>query len=388
MIIQLKDVVKLIGIIIISCCAIFVCTLFLNFNIDIVGVKASITSEQVMAFYNAKVLMGKVISAISGGCLLLTSVIMLFFYVKHYIDVHREELGILKALGYSNLKIAKGFWVFGFTIFVGTALGFCSSFALMPTFYKTMNEDAILPDVPLHFNIILMLYLIVLPTVAFALLAILYSYHKLKSPVLELLKGKSEAFGKKRKHRKLSENRKQRQTEMTFLQELRQSTVKSRHTLVFFIAFASFCYSDMMQMSFSMDELASPMFTAILISIGLILACTTLFLAITTVVNANTKTIALMKTFGYSLRECSGAILNGYRPIAYIGFAIGTIYQYALIKLMLSMYSKSLENIPEYNFDVKAFLVVLISFALIYEVIMSCYTARIKRISIKEIMLK
>jgi putative ABC transport system permease protein len=144
----------------------------------------------------------------------------------------------------------------------------------------------------------------------------------------------------------------------------------------------------MMQMSFSMDELASPMFAVILIAIGLILACTTLFLAITTVVSANTKTISMMRIFGYSLRECSDAILNGYRPIAYIGFAIGTIYQYALLKMMLSMFSKNVENIPEYNFDVKAFIIVLISFAFIYEVIMFCYAARIKKISIKEIMLK
>ena len=382
MIIQWKDAAKLLGVFIISCCAVFVCTLFLNFNIDIVRVKDLITSETTMAFYDAQVLMGKVISAVSGGCLFITSVIMLFFYIKHYIDVHKEELGILKALGYSNFKIAKGFWVFGFSVFMGTAVGFCSSFALMPTFYKVMNEDAILPKIPLHFNNELVLYMIALPTVAFVLLAIIYSYHKVKSPVLELLKGKSEVVGKKRKS-------KQRQhSERTFLQELKHSTVISRSSLIFFIAFASFCYSDMMQMSFSMDELASPMFTVILIVIGLILACTTLFLAITTVVNANTKTISMMNISGYSLRECSDAILNGYRPIAYIGFAIGTIYQYGLMKTMISMFSQSAENIPEYNFDVKAFIIVLISFAFIYEVIMSCYAARIKKISIKEIMLK
>ncbi len=382
MIIQWKDAAKLLGVFIISCCAVFVCTLFMNFNIDIVRVKDLITSETTMAFYDAQVLMGKVTSAVSGGCLFITSVIMLFFYIKHYIDVHKEELGILKALGYSNFKIAKGFWVFGFSIFMGTAVGFCSSFALMPTFYKVMNEDAILPKIPLHFNMVLVLYLIALPTVVFVLLAVIYSYYKLKSPVLELLKGKSEAVGKKRKSKQLQHS------ERTFLQELKQSTVKSRSSLIFFIAFASFCYSDMMQMSFSMEEFASPMFAVILIVIGLILACTTLFLAITTVVNANTKTISMMKIFGYSLRECSDAILNGYRPFAYIGFAIGTIYQYGLMKTMISMFSQSVENIQEYNFDVKAFIIVLISFAFIYEMIMFCYAARIKKISIKEIMLK
>ena len=381
MIIQIKDAAKLIGVSIIACCAVFVCTLFLNFNMDIVHVKDLIASAEVMAFYDAQVMMGKVTSAVSGGCLLLTTVIMLFFYIKHYIDVHKKELGILKALGYSNIKVAKGFWVFGFSIFIGTSIGFCSSFALMPTFYRVMNEDAILPEVPLHFHAILPLCLIVLPTVAFAALAIIYSYHKLNCSALDLLIGKSETKYKKKKQHQ------QQRTDKTFLQDLKQSTVRSRSSLIFFIAFASFCYADMMQMSFSMNEVASPMFAVILIVIGFILAFTTLFLAVTTVVNANTKTISMMKVFGYSLRECSGAILNGYRPIAYIGFAIGTIYQYGLMKSMLTIFSKTVESIPEYSFDIKAFIIVLISFMLIYEAIMFCYSASIKKISIKEIML-
>lgn len=45
MIISIKDSVKLIGIMIIAGCAVFVCTLFLNFNMDIVGIRDEITSE-------------------------------------------------------------------------------------------------------------------------------------------------------------------------------------------------------------------------------------------------------------------------------------------------------------------------------------------------------
>lgn len=382
MVIQLKDAIKLIGITIISCCAVFVCTLFLNFNIDIARIKELVTSEDAIALYNANVLMGKVTSAVSGGCLLLTSIVMLFFYIKHYIDSHKKELGILKALGYSNIKIAKGFWLFGVSIFIGTLAGFLSSFALMPLFYRVMNEDKIFPEIPLYFNLELAIYLIVLPTVFFSLLAIIYSYMKLKSPVLDLLRDKSTNIHIRAK------GKKQRYKEITFLEELKKSTVKGRFSLMFFIAFASFCYSAMMQMSFSMDELASMMFAVIMIAIGLILACTTLFLAITTVVNANTLTIAIMRVFGYSWSECGEAILNGYRPLAYIGFVIGTIYQYSLLKIMVSFFSESVEGVPEYNFDVKAFVIVLISFIIIYEFIMTCYSSRIKKISIKEVMLK
>ena len=107
MIVGIKDAAKLIGISVISCCAVFVCTLFLNFYFDILSVKNEITSELSMFYYNAQVSTAKVVCLVSGGCLFITSVVMLIFYIKHYIDTHKKELGILKALGYTNFKIAK-----------------------------------------------------------------------------------------------------------------------------------------------------------------------------------------------------------------------------------------------------------------------------------------
>lgn len=167
MVIGVKDAAKLIGISIISFCAVLVCTMFLNFNIDIVSIKENIVSKQAMIFYDAQVSTAKVVSMVSGGCLLITSLIMLIFYIKHYIDTHKKELGILKALGYSNLKIAKNFWVFGINVFIGTAIGFCGAFLLMPYFYKLQNEDNILPSISVNFHPILLLCLVVMPTVAF-----------------------------------------------------------------------------------------------------------------------------------------------------------------------------------------------------------------------------
>lgn len=382
MIVRLKDAFKLIGIMIISCCAVFVCTLFLNYNLDLDLVREQITGPQAMEYYDAQKMTIKVVVALSGGCLLLTSVILLLFYIRHYIDTHRKELGILKALGYSNFKIAKGFWVFGSSVFAGAGTGYCAAFAIMPYFYSIQNENGFFPDVPIHFNISVAVYLVIVPALAFALLAVGYGYRRLRCPVLQLLKDKAGLPGRSKR---IADNR---QRDMTFLQELKKSTVKSRTSLVFFIVFASFCYSSMMQMACSMDELASEMMSAIILVIGIVLACTTLFLAVTTVVNANTQTISMMKVFGYSFRECSSAILGGYRPMAYAGFMLGTVYQYALLKIMVSVVFKNIENVPDYSFDWTAFMLVLITFAVIYEVIMRGYTARIKRISVKEVMLE
>lgn len=377
MVVGIKDIFKMIGIMIISACAVFVCTLFMNFNIDIKGVKDQLSTETMLVFYDALVMTGKVVCALAGGCLLLTSVVLLCFYIKHYIDTHRKELGILKAMGYSNMRIAGGFWVFGFSVFIGTAIGYAGAHIIMPMFYEVQNDDSIIPEVIMHFQPSLMAWLIIFPSLLFAILSIFYSYMKLGTPVLDLLRGKE--VHKIKKHK--------RNSDYPFLLELKKNTVKQRKSLVFFIAFASFCYADMIQMSFSMDELASLLMGIMIMMIGMILAAVTLFLAITTVVKSNQKTIAMMKVFGYSIKDCTKAVLSGYRPIAYIGFVIGTVYQYGLLKLMVSVVFKDVANVPEYHFDIPVFIFTLLSFAILYEFIMYWYTRKMNKISIKEIML-
>ncbi len=84
-VVGIKDAAKLTGIFIIVCCAVLVCTLFLNFNIDIAGIRDEITSQQVMLFYEAQMYTVKVVCYVCGGCFLFTSVQMLFFYIKYYV---------------------------------------------------------------------------------------------------------------------------------------------------------------------------------------------------------------------------------------------------------------------------------------------------------------
>lgn len=382
MVVGIKDAAKLAGICIIACCAVFVCTLFLNYNIDIASIREQISSETVIGFYNAQVSTAKLVSSLCGFCLLATSAVMLAFYVRHYIDIHKKELGILKAIGYSNIKIARNFWVFGISVLIGGGIGYAGAFALMPRFYKVQNSDKILPDISVRFHPALFAALVVVPAVLLALLAIVYAFFKLKKPVLTLLKDSMRSrFGKPARGKNTNKER-------SFTDDLRRNTLRSKKVLVFFVIFSSFCFSSMTQMSFSMKDLASFMFAAMIMMIGLILACTMLFLAITAVINGNTKTIAMMRVFGYSQKECGRALLGGYRPAAYIGFVIGTVYQYIILKIAVEIIFKNIEGVPEYKFDIAAMFISLALFAVVYELVMYFYSERIKKISVKEIMLE
>lgn len=379
MVIGLKDAAKLVGISIIACCAVFVCTLFLNYNIDLAAMKDEILTEAGIIMYNAQISMGKVTAVVSGGCLVITSVIMLLFYVKNYIDTHGKELGILKALGYSNISIAKHFWVFGFSVLTGCVFGFILAFLYLPTFYDAQNAEGLFPDMPVSFHPLLAFFLIGVPTIIFVVISILFAHMKMKNPVLDLLREKQE-------YRTKTDGR---ETEaLSFLQDLRKTTLRSKKTLVFFVAFSAFCFSAMVQMSISMRQLSSETFAFMIITIGLILAFMTLFLSLSSVIKGNAKTIAMMRVFGYEYSACGKAILGGYRPVSYIGFIIGTAYQYALLKLTVTIIFADFENLAKYSFDFKSLVITLIAFIVTYELIIFWYSQRIKKLSIKSIMLE
>ena len=304
---------------------------------------------------------------------------MLLFYVKNYIDTHGKELGILKVLGYSSIKIAKHCWVFGLSVLAGCTLGYAMAFLYLPTFYELQNAECLFPEIEVQIHPLLAFLLISVPAISFSALAVMYACLRLKRPVFDLLKEKREYKTKISK----------RETkDMPFLEDLSRSTVRSRKTLVFFIAFSAFCFSAMVQMSMSMTDLSSEAMAIMVITIGLILAFTTLFLSLSSVVNENTKTIAMMRVFGYKHSDCSKAVLGGYRPFSYIGFVIGTIYQYALLKIMVTIVFADVGNVPEYNFDFTACAITLGLFILTYEIAMYGYSQRVKKLPIKSVMLE
>lgn len=382
MIVGLRDSAKLIGISITVFCAVLVCSMFLNFYLDVNDVGDQITSDAARVFYNAQLSTAKVVCFVSGGCLFATSAVMLAFYITHYVDMHRRELGLLKALGYSRLTLAMSFWVFAFSVLVGAVLGLAAAFSLMPRFYALQNADGILPHFAVHFHPTVAILLVVLPTAAFALLAIGYAGIKLSATSLSLLRGTTVHSPR------LKKRRRQAGSNTSFTRDLRSGTLRSRKTLVFFIVFSAFCFSSMTQMAFSMRELASDMMGVMMLLIGLTLAFVTLILAVTAVLRGNIRTAAMMRTFGYTGRECAASVLGGYRPLAYVGFALGTAYQYGLLRIMVDVVFGDIPGGVSYSFNVGRMCLSLALFAAAYETVMYVCSRRLAKVLLKQIMLE
>lgn len=373
MVISFKSLLKLSCIFIVACCAAFVCTLFLSYNADLEAIAENITSGEALVLLGAQRSMGKVTVAVTGGCLGATSAVMLLFYVKNYIDAHSRELGILKALGYSDISVARKFAIFGLSMFLGCAAGYAAGFLYLPRFYAVQNADGMFPEMSPAFHPEIFFALVIAPSAVFSVLAVLFALIRLRAPALDLMYCRRNIKVKQRAYNE----------KLSFLKALKRDTLKAHKLLAFFVAFSAFCFSAMVQMSFSMNELASNTFAAMILSIGLILAYTSLLMSLSSAVKSNAETIALMHALGYSSAQCRRAVLGAYRPLAYIGFAIGTAYQYGLLKLVVTMIFSDVADMPEYNFSLRALLVALAAFIVSYEAIMFLYSFRLKKLTLK-----
>lgn len=379
MAVSIKDSLRFVGIIIMVACAVLVCNMFLNYDFDLHAIESAVEGEAMRTLYDALLTNNKVVCMVSGLCLALTSVVMLVFYIGHYIETHSARFGILKALGYTDFKIAVKCAVFGFCVLVGALIGFALSWAIMPAFYRAQNSDEVdLPQVVLNFHIVLPICLVLLPSVIFAVLSVGIAWVKLRKPALSLIKGEV----KERKLPKIKEKK----SDKPFLRELAFNLLGERKLLAFFIAFGCFCFSAMTQMGVSMRDYASDMMGIMILIIGLILAAISLWLALTSVINGNAKKIAMLKVHGYSFKECGLSVLALYHIPALIGFAVGSVYQWALLYIMVNFVFGSFDNVPVYSFDWVAFGICLAAFFVVYELLNVVYSVIISKTSVKSVM--
>ncbi len=376
MVVSVKDSFKLVAVSVVCFCAVFVCTFMLNFYFDVVPLKDSVPAES-MALYDAQLATAKFTSAISGGFLAVIAVIMVLFYIKIYIDGHLKQLGILKAMGYSENRLSLCFWVFGLSAFLGCALGFACGWIYIPYAYDGLIVNGL--TVEIHFHPSLLVCLVIAPSIIFSMISCLYAMFALKRPVGEMLKGER---GQKIKKEKICHDK-----DRPFLIEMAFKTLSSKKMLAFFIAFSCFCFSAMFQMGLSMDNLVGDgSMGKMILVIGVVIAIVIMIIAVTSLINSNLKNISVMKAFGYSIKECSLALLLGYVPFAVAGFVVGTLYQYGLLSFMVNIIFKSVGEVPEYKFSVPIFFITLALFIVSYGFTMLISVLKFSKISVKEVM--
>ena len=379
MIVQLKDLRKAIAVVIVSYCAVFITTLFSNLYLDLKGLDITGFNIIQKKFYDAQLIVSKFVVIITGTVLSISAAVMLMFYIKQFIDDSKHKIGILKAQGYSNNFIASKFFVFGFLVFLGSLLGYGCSHLFMPKFYESRNTDNILSELTINFHPQLLLIMVILPSLLFLVISIVYVLFNLNVPTINLLK-QINSTNKKIRKRRFRQYK-------NFFKELRATVLFSNKTLLFFVIFAALSFSSMIQMAFGMRDFVDGTIRIMMMVIGVILSLSILLISLEVIANSNIKNISILNIMGYSKDECSRIILSGYRVVAHIGFAIGTVYQYFLIRTLLKVLSKKLDSETTYNFDLISVIGSFIAFVLIYEIFILYYSNRIKDLNVKKVMM-
>ena len=379
---SIKDLYRLVVVSVISFCAVFVTNLFLNFYLDISLLDQTNWLPEIQAAYDAQVAISWLIASVSGAVLSLTSMLLLFFYIRQFIDQHKPELGILKAMGYKNWEISRKFWIFSLPVGLGTGVGYFSSFAMMPHFYQLRNQSGVLPEITIMQHWSLFLFLVVLPTLAFTALAVLCASYYLRLPALDLLKrvSSSQKSPKRKATKKIRKDR-------SFLKDFSASLLWSRKLLIFFVIFGSMCFSAMIQLSYGMKELTDEIIQSMMMSIGTVLSVAILYLSLGVLLQENQETLAIMKVFDYSKNECRKSLFAPYRFLAFLGFVLGTGYQYGIMQLLLRLMEKSIAQKVEYDFDFGVCLITLLVFTLVYESFIYLSSRKIDQLTIKQVML-
>lgn len=377
--IRIKELLKMYGTVLLCFGAVTVATIFLNFNLDLSEMSiAEYPAFQIV--YDAQLAMSKVTAACAGGVLGAVALIVLLFSISHYIDENESNMGILKAIGYSERSIALEFLKYGLPVFIGTALGYAAGMFIASPVYKSISEiEEITPELSFHIN--LPLLLVVAPTVICAFASVLFAQRKLNREPLDMIKGVKSVKITKRTLRIQRENN--RQTE--FLSGLKRTMRTNHPVLILFVGIASWGFSAMLQMSFTMISIemsdTAPMICA---PIGIMMGFVTLIIAINFVIGTNKPYISLMKAYGYTESECNRTLFDGYRPAACIGFAAGTLYQYFLMKFMVSLFAGAYDVVV--NFSIKGFVITLLAFILYYEGVLYFFKRKVSKISLREVM--
>ena len=285
-------------------------------------------------------------------------------------------------MGYKNWEISRKFWIFSLPVGLGTGVGYLSSFAMMPHFYQLRNQSGVLPEITIMQHWSLFLFLVVLPTLAFTALAVLCASYYLRLPALDLLKrvSSSQKSPKRKVGKKIRKDR-------PFLTDLSASLLWSRKLLIFFVIFGSMCFSAMIQLSFGMKELTDETIQSMMMSIGTVLSVAILYLSLGVLLQENQETLAIMKVFGYNRNECHKSLFAPYRFLAFLGFVLGTGYQYGIMQLLLRLMEKSIAQKVDYDFDFGVCLMTLLVFVLVYEGLIYLSSRRLDQLTIKQVML-
>ncbi|MFJ7954077.1 FtsX-like permease family protein [Lysinibacillus sp. NPDC096418] len=146
-------------------------------------------NPQVLSTLIAKEKMFKICLISAINILGLTSMVLLIIIIIQSVAETKSDMGVLKALGYSTVHIAKPYFRYGFIVFAGAVFGYVVAYFISPLFTKKINATLLLPNVPQYFDIVQFVIFTITPALFFSVLAFGVAFFTLRKPPLEMIHG-------------------------------------------------------------------------------------------------------------------------------------------------------------------------------------------------------
>ena len=170
---------------------------------------------------------------------ILSSMVLLliFISISESIKEDYKHLGVLKALGYTNIEISRQYLNYFIIVTIPACLGYIIGKIAVYPFFTTLYSAFSIPFLEVSYfdNI---WYLVFIPAILMTIFAFIYSIVKVKNPALDMIKGSNHLKGNIiiRKINNLNKER-------NFLKQTRKILLFSRISIIFFVAFSGFAFT-------------------------------------------------------------------------------------------------------------------------------------------------
>ncbi|MGE7695777.1 FtsX-like permease family protein [Lysinibacillus sp. NPDC094177] len=217
------------------------------------NVKSVVSKEdnpQVLATLIAKEKMFKICLISALSFLGLTVMVLLIITVIQNITETKSTMGVLKALGYSRIQIAKRYFLIGPFLFIGAVVGYLASYAVSPLFIKRINATFLVPNVTQNFDPVQFIMFTTIPALFFSVMAFGIVVFALRKPPLEMIHNSESVklnFLVKRMGKNKSTN---------FKKAVFKAIVLNNILLVFLALLTGFMASANLQIAFSLQTMS------------------------------------------------------------------------------------------------------------------------------------
>lgn len=219
---------------------------------DFYQILSSIENMQIYSSIQSQKVMNTIIMGFSMGILGSIALLLIVITITGQIRSELPNLGVLKALGYSNREISSKYLAYFIIVLIPAIIGYLAGHAITPHFYELICSRFEIPYSNYKVNIINLLLFSFCPAIASAFVAYLRARTLVRRPALNMIRDmgvKKSGHFTRRKNNRIREDK--------YLKGVRSIILSSNMLLFAFILFGGFALGVQIQFAYTTYNMTS-----------------------------------------------------------------------------------------------------------------------------------